>query len=222
MQGELVDEDPAAAATHRGSAIACSSRIEAVCFGACSSTRSTYRIVRFPAHSAGRTSTRTNDGREVRRRARDDRLRAALEPGAAGPVEPCVPLRLDLELAREQVADPRPGMRVQVRDAAQREVDPVAADDPVGERVELDEPGEQGALRLALVVVELPDERGAVDLGGAEPRLAALQVVDDAVAADRLDARLEAVEGESQWKYWPPSMTMVWPVTNDADGPRGR
>ena len=62
-------------------------------------------------------------------------------------------------------------MGVQVRDAAERELDPVAADDPVGERVELDEPGEQGALRLALVVVELPDERGAVDL--AAPNRAA-------------------------------------------------
>jgi hypothetical protein len=33
MQGELVDEDPAAAAVHRGSAIACSRRTVAVCLG---------------------------------------------------------------------------------------------------------------------------------------------------------------------------------------------
>ena len=74
-------------------------------------------------------------------------------------------------------------------------------------------------MRVALVVVHLPDERETVDRGGAEPRALGVDVVDDTVAADRLDAGVEAVEREPQWKYWPPSMTIVWPVTNAAPGP---
>ena len=109
-------------------------------------------------------------------------------------------------------------MRVALGDPAEREVDSIAADDPLGERVELHEPREQRALRVALVVVELPDERGALDRRGAEAGRPGREVVDDAVAADRLDPGLEAVERESQWKYWPPSITIVCPVTNDARG----
>ena len=43
----------------------------------------------------------------------------------------------------------------------------------------------------ALVVVELPDERRALDGRGAEAGAPAVDVVDDAVAADRLDPGLE-------------------------------
>ncbi len=74
-------------------------------------------------------------------------------------------------------------------------------------------------LGVELVVVELPDERRPVDLGRPEAGDGGTRVVDDAVAADRLDAGLEAIEREPQWKYCPPSMTMVWPVTKDEAGP---
>ena len=76
--------------------------------------------------------------------------------GLAGGVDPDAPL--------EQHADPGARMRVPVRDAARREVDAVAADEP-----------------LALgTIVDLPDDRVAVDAGGAEVRLVARDVVDDA------------------------------------------
>ena len=114
---------------------------------------------------------------------------------------------------------PGPGVGVAVCDAAEREVDPVAPHDPGGERVELHEVRDQRALGVELVVVELPDERRPVDLGRPEARDRGTQVVDDAVAADRLDAGLEVVEREPQWKYCPPSMTIVCPVTNDEVGP---
>ena len=48
-------------------------------------------------------------------------------------------------------------MDVPVRDAAGREVDPVAADDPVGRGVELDLREQRSA---GVVAAELPDERG--------------------------------------------------------------
>src|SRR5262249_20529110 len=90
---------------------------------------------------------------------------------------------------------------------------------PRRKRVELDESRDERALGVELVVIELPDERRPVDGGRAEARDGRVDVVDDAVAADRLDAGREAVQREPQWKYWPPSMTIVWPVTNDAAGP---
>ena len=61
VKRELVDEDPAAGAAHRGSAIACSRRTDADCFTSTPSVGSRYRIVRLPAHSAGSTSARTKE-----------------------------------------------------------------------------------------------------------------------------------------------------------------
>ncbi len=119
----------------------------------------------------------------------------------------------------QQVADAGAGMRVQVGDAAEREVDAVAADDPLREGVELDVAREERALGLLGRGVELPHEGVAVDGGGAEVRLATRDVVDDAVAADRLGARRGLVEGEPQWKVCPPSITIVCPVTKSEPGP---
>ena len=117
----------------------------------------------------------------------------------------------------EEVPDSRPRDACGGARPAEREVDPVAPHDPRGERIELDEPRDERALRLALVAVELPDERPSLDGRAPEARGVVRDVVHDAVAADGLDARLEAVEWRAacQWKYWPPSMTIVWPVTND-------
>ena len=70
-----------------------------------------------------------------------------------------------------------------------------------------------------LVLLELPDERVPVDPRRAEERLVAPDVVDDAVAGGGLDPARMVVEGEPQWKYWPPSITMVWPVTKSEYGP---
>ena len=118
-------------------------------------------------------------------------------------------------------------MCVPVGDAAGREVDAVAAHDPVGERAtSIDGAREQ---RRPPVAPELPDERGPVHLRRAEMGRVVRDVVDDTVPArvsvpvvnshggDRSDRRATALI--SQWKYWPPSMTMVWPVTNADDGP---
>ena len=83
-----------------------------------------------------------------------------------GPYSCDVPSRLDPDAPVQQHAQTRPGMRVQVCDAARREVDAVAAHEPV-------------ALRP---LGQLPHERAAVDARGAEVRLVALDVVDDVVA----------------------------------------
>ena len=94
-------------------------------------------------------------------------------------------------------------MRVQVRDAAGREVDPVAAQQPVA----------FGPLR------QLPHERVPVDVRGAVVRLVPLDVVDDAVAGLGRDAVRMLGQAEDQWKYWPPSITIVCPVTKSDCGP---
>ena len=115
------------------------------------------------------------------RRLREHRVGARLEPGAPGPVRGGVALRVDVDLAVQQVADPGAGMRVPVGDAARREVDPVAAYDPLRERVELDAPRDERALGLLGRVVELPDERMPLDVRLAEERDVVRDVVDDAV-----------------------------------------
>ena len=86
---------------------------------------------------------------------------------------------------------------MRVGDAARGEVDAVAADDPLAAAVELDLGGELRA-RLRLGPGELPAQRVALDLRGAELRLVAREVVDDVVAALRLDAVRVVVEGEDQ------------------------
>ena len=102
--------------------------------------------------------------------------------------------------------------------------------------VEIDVRGELRALWLP--VGELPAEHGGAlvtgldgDVVGAEPRLVrahpggfAAGDVEDAVAARELAPRPGRehvlVERERrQWKYWPPSITIVWPVTKSAVGP---
>ena len=75
-------------------------------------------------------------------------------------------LRVDADPPLEQDAQARARVRVQVRDAAGREVDAVAADDR----------------RPGRALGQLPDERVALDVRRAEMRLVALDVVDDAVA----------------------------------------
>ena len=85
--------------------------------------------------------------------------------------------------------------------------------------------------------VELPDERVALDLGGAEVGGVVRDVVDDPLPAGGLRSGHELVERQPhgaqsnarasgvsrtsglQWKYCPPSMTIVWPVTNADPGP---
>ena len=94
-------------------------------------------------------------------------------------------------------------MDVSVRDPAGREVDAVAAQQP---------------LAGARILHDLPDEGRPVHPRGAEPRRVPLQVVDDARPGLRLHALGPLVKREDQWKYWPPSMTIVCPVTKSADG----
>ena len=149
VQRELVDEDPAAAAAHRGSAIACSSRIAAVCFGAVLVGRIDVADRALARPLRGQHQHADERGLEVGRGAREHGLGPALEPGAAGAVERASAPRSRSRARRGAGSGSRPGMRVQVGDAAEREVDAVAADDPLGERVELDVRESERALRLA-------------------------------------------------------------------------
>jgi hypothetical protein len=50
-------------------------------------------------------------------------------------------------------------------------------------------------------------------------RLVAGDVVDDVVSGAELDAALVLLELEDQWKVWPPSITIVCPVTKSEPGP---
>ena len=79
---------------------------------------------------------------------------------------------------------------------------------------------QQRAGRVALAVVERPAQRVARDRGRRDVRLVGGEVVEDGVAPGRLGAARVREQGEPQWKYWPPSMTMVWPVTNADPGPQ--
>ena len=53
----------------------------------------------------------------------------------------------------------------------------------------------------------------ALDVRRAEVRLVARDVVDDAIAVLAREAVVVLGEAEDQWNVWPPSITIVWPVT---------
>ena len=80
-------------------------------------------------------------------------------------------------------ADPRARVGVRVRNAARWEVDAVAAQDPVGERVDLDPAREERAIGVLRRVVELPDERVPLDVRLAEDGRVVRDVVHDASPA---------------------------------------
>ena len=67
---------------------------------------------------------------------------------------------------------------------------------------------------------QLPDEREPVDPYRAEMRLVALDVVDDAIAVLGCDPVGMLGQTEDQWNVWPPSITIVWPVTKPEPGPQ--
>src|SRR5439155_1226048 len=129
------------------------------------------------------------------------RLRAALEPRLERPVFVHLAAAFDPDRAEQQNADAGPRMRVPVGDAAGRKVDSVEAQQPLDLRIEVDLCAQQ---RVGWGVVEqLPVQaRAVVDLVGDDVRRV--------VPLSR--------EREDQWKYWPPSITMVWPVTKSAAG----
>ena len=60
----------------------------------------------------------------------------------------------------------------------------------------------------------------ALDACSTELRLVTLDVVDDAIAG--FGGRSVGVLGETkdQWNVWPPSITIVWPVTKSEPGPQ--
>ncbi len=66
---------------------------------------------------------------------------------------------------------------------------------------------------------QLPHERVPVDVGGAVVSLVPLDVVDHAVAGLGRDAVRMLGQAQHQWKYWPPSITIVCPVTKSDCGP---
>ena len=102
-------------------------------------------------------------------------------------------LRLDADAPSKQYAQARAGVRVELRDAARREVDAVAADHR----------------RPRRTLDQLPNDCMALDVSGAEVRLVALDVVDDAVAVLGRRAVEVLRETEDQWNVWPPSITIV-------------
>ena len=104
----------------------------------------------------------------------------------------------------EQHAQARARVGMQMRDAARREVDAVAADHR----------------RRRRTLEQLPDERMPLDVRGAEVRLVTLDVVDDAVAVLGRRAVGMLGQAEDQWNVWPPSITIVWPVTKSEPGPQ--
>ena len=129
-------------------------------------------------------------------------------PGLVPPFEGAVfargALRLDPDPPLQEDAQAGPRMRVEVGHAGRREVDPVAADEPVA--------GES--------LGQLLNERPAPDARGAVVRLVTLDVVDHVVAVLGLDARGVIRQVQDQWKVWPPSITIVWPVTKSECGPQ--
>src|SRR5207247_8470719 len=124
-------------------------------------------------------------------------------------------LRLDRQLAEEEAADPGAGVHVAVRNSSRRKVDAIAAQDPARGALELDLRHE---LRAVALTSDSPLERRTGNAHGPRVRLVSLEVVDDPVSGRSLQPIGMLVEREDQWKYWPPSMTMVWPVMKSAPG----
>jgi hypothetical protein len=83
-------------------------------------------------------------------------------------------------------------MRVRVGDAAGREVDAIAAEQPVAGRA----------------LGEFPDERVSLDPRGTDARPIRFDVVDDVLSRACLHARWMIRQLQDQWKVWPPSITI--------------
>ena len=81
--------------------------------------------------------------------------------------------RVDRQLAEEDPADPRPWVDMAVRDAAGREVDAVAAEDP---------------LAWPRIAGQLPDDGRSLDPRRSRVRRVLRHVVDDPIARLGLDA----------------------------------
>src|SRR5439155_13368973 len=123
----------------------------------------------------------------------EDRIRPGLVPPLERAVLVRLALRLDADAPCEQYAQSRARVRVELRDAARREVDAVAADHR----------------RPRWTLDQLPNECMAFDVSGAEVRLVASDVVDDPVAVLGRRAVEVLRETEDQWNVWPPSITIV-------------
>ena len=165
MDAELVDEDLPAAAVHSAllEVDARPLQLRLLLVGGIDVRD---RPLAGPLGRAGRARGRTRSPPCRRRPRRPGRGRSRTTTRAARTrgSRPSVSIRIR---PFSRTRRPGPGMRVQVRDAARREVDPVAAQEPVA---------------LPRPLGQLPHERVPVDVGGAVVRLVALDVVDDAVA----------------------------------------
>ena len=155
---------------------------------------------------AGRGRTPVSSRRRTRSPARD---RGPLSNHASpAPYVVRLAAGLDRQRAEEQVADARARVGVPVGD-------PPGGKSTRSQRIshspalELDLRGEQRRRRR--LVERAPRRARAVGSRRAVRRLVAADVVDDAVARRRLDAAGDGREREDQWKYCPPSMTIVWP-----------
>ena len=201
VHGELVDEELAAVATH--------SWLFEIDAGALQ-----LRLVlvggidvrdRPLARPLGRQHQHAHERRRLRLGGgREDGIGAGLVPPLERAVLVRLALRVDADPSLEQHAQARARVGVAVGDAARREVDAVAADHR--------RPGRARGQR--------PDERVPFDLRRPEVGLVALDVVDDAIAVLGRDAVGVLGQAEDQWNVWPPSITIVWPVTKSEPGPQ--
>ena len=128
--------------------------------------------MRLPAHSAGSSSTRTKAVSSVDEAVASTGWSAPSSHDSPVPVGVRPVRRLDRQLAEEQATDAGARVDMPVRDAAGREVDAIAAEQPVP---------------LSRVHDELPDQRVPIHASGAEVGLVAREVVDDAIAGRCLD-----------------------------------
>ena len=161
-------------------------------------------IVRLP-RPLGRQDEHAHERGRLRLGGRgEDRVGPRLVPPLERPVLVRLALGLDADPPREQDPQARARVRMEMGDAPRREVDAVAADHR----------------RRGRTLQQLPDECMPVHVRGAEVRLVALDVVDDAIAVLGGGAFELLGQTKDQWNVWPPSITIVWPVTKSEPGPQ--
>src|SRR6266581_6330680 len=137
------------------------------------------------ARPLNRQHEHADEGRRIRfGGSGEDRVRPSLVPPLERAVLVRLALRLDADAPSKQYAQAWAGVCVEVRDAARREVDSIAADHR----------------RPRRTLDQLPHECMAFDVSCAEVRLVALYVVDDAIAV--LGRRAVGMLGQmdDQWK----------------------
>ena len=200
VDAELVDEDLPAAAAHSAP------RGRSAPAAASASPRRPGRRTRSsasrPTPPAGRARGRTRSPRCPRRRRRRGRGRS----------------RTTTRAARTRAT--RPGSRSGSAPAAGRAGPGRGACGGTRRRPAGSRPGRSARASRRRVAPSAPSTSACPSTSrGAVVRLVPLDVVDDAGARLGRDSLRMLGEAEDQWKYWPPSITIVCPVTKSECGP---